>query len=82
MVLHIQKLSTFSHIISARLYVEAAADDDCVSFALKFQLGDTGNDNPDFLLFTWNAQPERAGLKLFNLKSAVPRCTLNLNNSI
>ncbi|NEP61589.1 MAG: hypothetical protein F6K31_32330 [Symploca sp. SIO2G7] len=56
--------STFSHIISAKLDVEASADDDFVGFALNFQPGDTGNDNADFLLLTWNAQPKRAGLKL------------------
>ncbi|NES24099.1 MAG: hypothetical protein F6K41_35615 [Symploca sp. SIO3E6] len=56
--------STFSHIISAKLSVETAADDDLIGFALNFQPGDTGNDNADFLLLSWNAQPKRAGLKL------------------
>ncbi|NEP61588.1 MAG: hypothetical protein F6K31_32325 [Symploca sp. SIO2G7] len=56
--------NTFGYTISAKLEVETAADDDFIGFALNFQPGDTRNQNAEFLLLTWNAEPERAGLKL------------------
>ncbi|NEQ69733.1 MAG: hypothetical protein F6K21_30430 [Symploca sp. SIO2D2] len=58
--------NTFGHIITANLYVETAADDDFVGFALNFQPGDTGNENADFILLHWSAQvkDKRAGLNL------------------
>ncbi|NES84856.1 MAG: hypothetical protein F6K10_27520 [Moorea sp. SIO2B7] len=31
---------------------------------MNFQPGDTNNENAEFLLVIWNAQPDRAGLKL------------------
>ncbi|MDJ0845577.1 hypothetical protein [Crocosphaera sp.] len=61
----------FGAIISAQLYVETATDDDFVGFALNFQPGDTGNENANFLLLSWNAQPQRAGLKLCRV-SGIP----------
>jgi len=54
----------FGHTLSAKLEVETATDDDFVGFALNFQPGDTRNQNAEFLLLTWDAEPKRAGLKL------------------
>ncbi|NES24100.1 MAG: hypothetical protein F6K41_35620 [Symploca sp. SIO3E6] len=64
--------NTFGHTISAKLGVETDADNDFIGFALNFKPGDTGNQNADFLLLTWNAQPKRAGLKLCRI-SGIPQ---------
>ena len=60
--------NSFDTKISVKVGVKTPGDDDFIGFALNFKPGDTSNKNAEFLLLNWNAQPQRAGLKLSQVK--------------